>query len=155
MTRSASLGGGALVSSDTAIPATRGLKRRQSSAGPSFEGGEDEGDVSKRLRRALAASIPVHNPSLLTPGSPKRASRSTRPTTRYATRSAPNSPPREPAVLLDAPNLDATPPPVSRGGRAGLRRTMSHDTLPEGEDVGTKSGLSVDKNDSTQQDSSI
>lgn len=136
MTRSVSHGGLAQIS-DTAIPVTRGSKRRQSSAGPSFEGGEDEDDVSKRLRRALTASIPVGNPSLLAPGSPKRASRSTRPTTRYATRSAPNSPPQESSTLFEAANLDAAPPPgVGRAGRAGLRRTMSHDALPEGEDGG-------------------
>jgi hypothetical protein len=117
------------------VVATRGSKRRQSSAGPTFEGGEDEDDVAKRLRRALTASIPHGNPSSLAPASPKR--RAARPATRYATRSAPNSPPQESSELFDtsAPSETAPHPAVNRVGRA-LRRTMSHDALPEGQDSG-------------------
>lgn len=132
MARSSSHGGAA---SDAIIHATRGSKRRQSSAGPSFGAGEDEQDVSKRLRRALASSIPISDPSHLAPGSPKRPARASRTATRYATRSAPNSPPEATSDSFDSGAVDLTVPrshpAVTRVGRGGLRRTLSHDALPE------------------------
>jgi hypothetical protein len=128
MTRSTSHGG----ASDAVVHATRGTKRRQSSAGPSFAAGEDEDDVSKRLRRALASSIPLAGLALAESGSSKRPARTTRPGTRYATRSAPNSPPEAPSDSFEDGAVDQSRlhPAVSRVGRA-LRRTLSHDALPE------------------------
>lgn len=130
MTRSSSHG---VAASDAIVHATRGSKRRQSSAGPSFAAGEDEEDVSKRLRRALASSIPLAGPPLLAPASPKRAARSTRPATRYATRSAPNSPPEAASDSFADGAVDSTRlhPAVNRVGRGTLRRTLSHDALSE------------------------
>lgn len=128
MTRSSSHG----TAVDTASHVTRGIKRRQSSAGPSFTAGADEDDVSKRLRRALTSSIPLAGPVPLEAGSPKRIARATRPGTRYATRSAPNSPPEAASDSFEdgASNQSRLHPAVSRVGRA-LRRTLSHDALPE------------------------
>ena len=130
MTRSSSHG---VAASEAVVHATRGSKRRQSSAGPTFAAGEDEEDVSKRLRRALASSIPLAGSPLLPPASPKRAARTVRPATRYATRSAPNSPPEAASDSFPDGVVDLTRlhPAVNRVGRAALRRTLSHDALSE------------------------
>ncbi|KAJ9112347.1 hypothetical protein QFC19_000767 [Naganishia cerealis] len=126
----------AAASAATARP----LKRRRLSAEATLEKPvEEEHDLSKRLRRALAAESLVTDPA--------QTANTTRPArygTRYATRSAPNSPPQTTANTL--PSLDplesasaeaaggARPanPANGRAGRTGaLRRTVSHDVLPE------------------------
>lgn len=104
---------------------------------------DDEHDLSKKLRRALAVESLTTDASsdlgrLATSNS---ASRPARYGTRYATRSAPNSPPEAAADAF--PSTSESLESVSANaagsvaalaiGRAGrvLRRAVSHDILPE------------------------
>ncbi|KAJ9120727.1 hypothetical protein QFC22_002658 [Naganishia vaughanmartiniae] len=132
-----------IESSIDAGVATRPLKRRRLSADSSLEKPmDDEHDLSKKLRRALAAESLTNDASDLVKRATTSSARPVRYGTRYATRSAPNSPPE--AAEDTFPSTSESLESVSAAGatvvaealvvgRAGriMRRAVSHDVLPE------------------------